>query len=265
MVKPRVVGLFALLLFLILLVGCVEELFEDEVTVDDIQVIVIEPNQEVIDYSYSEDYYEEYFYEKKANEELEDEKESYEMDYVEEEVDEPVTDEVEGGEEEDPVEEEEPKVPADDCSDGWYITGYFTPHEEDFSGNLIEVETDAGNREFKEDFLETVQLEGWGKTLVGDYVGYYGGSWHINDKDLDAQGNELIEGTVAADPTLLDPGIELTIPTLPSPYNEQTYSVTDTGSSIIGKHIDVFTGEGKEAELETYEITGEDNTICILS
>lgn len=253
--RMKFIKVFLLLIFVFLIIGCVEEIEQEEITIDNIQVVIVEPNQKVVDESYSEDYYEEYFYEKKANEELEKEKESYEVDYVEEEVDEPVT-------EEEPVEEED-EVPAEeDCTSGWYITGYYTPHEEDFSGNFLEVDTDAGKRTFKEDFLETVQLEGWGKTLQNDYLGYYWDSWHINDKDLDAQGNELIEGTVAVDPAILAPGTQITIPTLPSPYDQQIYSVTDTG--VTGQHIDVFTGEGKEAELEMYKITGEDNTVCAL-
>ena len=253
----KLITVFLLLIFVFLIVGCVEEVEQEEITVDDIQVIVVEQNHEIVDESYDEDYYEEYFYEKKANEELEEEKESSEVDYEEEEVDEPVT------EEEEPVEEEaEDEVPAEDCTSGWYITGYYTPHEEDFSGEMIEVDTDVGSRFFKEDFLDVVKTEGWGKTLQNDYLGYYWDSWHINDKDLDAQGNELIKGTVAVDPAILTPGTQITIPTLPSPYNQQIYSVTDTG--VTGQHIDIFTGEGKEAELETYKITGEDNTICVL-
>ena len=253
----KLITVFLLLIFVFLIVGCVEEVEQEEITVDDIQVIVVEQNHEIVDESYDEDYYEEYFYEKKANEELEEEKESSEVDYEEEEVDEPVT------EEEEPVEEEaEDEVPAEDCTSGWYITGYYTPHEEDFSGEMIEVDTDVGSRFFKEDFLDVVKTEGWGKTLQNDYLGYYWDSWHINDKDLDAQGNELIKGTVAVDPAILTPGTQITIPTLPSPYNQQIYSVTDTG--VTGQHIDVFTGEGKEAELEMYKITGEDNTVCAL-
>ncbi len=257
MANLRIKQLIFLILILVLISGCVEDIKQEEITVDDIQVIVVEQNHEIVDESYDEDYYEEYFYEKKANEELEEEKESSEVDYEEEEVDEPVT------EEEEPVEEEaEDEVPAEDCTSGWYITGYYTPHEEDFSGEMIEVDTDVGSRFFKEDFLDVVKTEGWGKTLQNDYLGYYWDSWHINDKDLDAQGNELIKGTVAVDPAILTPGTQITIPTLPSPYNQQIYSVTDTG--VTGKHIDVFTGEGKEAELEMYKITGEDNTVCAL-
>lgn len=251
----KLITVFLLLIFVFLIVGCVEEVEQEEITVDDIQVIVVEQNHEIVDESYDEDYYEEYFYEKKANEELEEEKESSEVDYEEEEVDEPVT------EEEEPVEEEAEEV-EEDCTSGWYITGYYTPHEEDFSGEMIEVDTDVGSRFFKEDFLDVVKIEGWGKTLQNDYLGYYWDSWHINDKDLDAQGNELIKGTVAVDPAILTPGTQITIPTLPSPYNQQIYSVTDTG--VTGQHIDVFTGEGKEAELEMYKITGEDNTVCAL-
>jgi 3D (Asp-Asp-Asp) domain-containing protein len=242
-----------LILVLLFLIGCVEEVEQEEVSLDEIKVVVIEPENTVVEKEYAEDYYEEYYYNQKSEKELdeEDEAESYEE---EEEVDEEAI-------EEEPVVEEEP-VEEDDCTSGWYITGYYTPDEEDFSGNLIETETDGGMRSFKEDFLDVVKMEGWGKTLQDDYVGYYWESWHINDKDLDAQGNELVQGMVAVETPLISPGSKLTIPTLPSPYNEQIFTATDTG--VTGKHIDVYTGEGKEAEEEMYKITGEDNTVCVL-
>jgi len=34
------------------------------------------------------------------------------------------------------------------------------------------------------------------------------------------------------------------------------------GPSIKGKHIDVYTGEEKQAELETFRITGTENEVC---
>jgi hypothetical protein len=37
------------------------------------------------------------------------------------------------------------------------------------------------------------------------------------------------------------------------------------GNDVTGKHIDVFTGDGKAAEQETFRITGEGNTVCISS
>ncbi len=36
----------------------------------------------------------------------------------------------------------------------------------------------------------------------------------------------------------------------------------DEGPAIIGKHIDVFTGEGIDAENETFRNTGYNNQVC---
>ena len=40
-------------------------------------------------------------------------------------------------------------------------------------------------------------------------------------------------------------GAKVTLPTLPSPWDNMTYTASDTGISINGKHISVYVGEGK--------------------
>jgi len=40
----------------------------------------------------------------------------------------------------------------------------------------------------------------------------------------------------------------VTLPTLPSPWDNKTYTAADTGISIKGKHISVYIGEGKVAQ-----------------
>jgi len=40
--------------------------------------------------------------------------------------------------------------------------------------------------------------------------------------------------------------------------------VSDVGPAIIGKHIDVFVGEGDEARIETERITSYENTLCVV-
>ncbi len=42
------------------------------------------------------------------------------------------------------------------------------------------------------------------------------------------------------------------------------FSALDEGPSIIGKDIDVYTGEGIEGENETFRITGSNNDVCIV-
>ena len=53
------------------------------------------------------------------------------------------------------------------------------------------------------------------------------------------------------------------IATLPSPWGTKTFRASDIGVGIVGQHIDVFTGAGKDAEQETFRITSENNRVCV--
>ncbi len=150
------------------------------------------------------------------------------------------------------------------CSDEWYITGYFTPVEDDHSGDILKVIIDDKEHTFKKDFVDAVRIEGWGRTQSGEYLGWYDESYHLSDIPLDGNGHELKISTIAVDKSLIQYGNKVTIPSLPHPWNKQVFNAEDEGPSIIGEHIDVYTGEGKQAELETFRITGNDNTVCIL-
>ena len=151
------------------------------------------------------------------------------------------------------------------CSSDWYITGYFTPVESDYSGDFIRIEFGDYTKHFRSDFLAAIKIEGWGKTRLGNYVGWYDNSLHLSDAALDMHGDELLLEFVAVDMDLIEQKTKLSIPTLPSPWNEVIFTASDIGPSIKGKHIDVFTGEGKHAELETFRITGTENEVCIES
>lgn len=148
------------------------------------------------------------------------------------------------------------------CSDGWYVTGYFVPVEIDYGDNFISVIIDEKPREFRKDFVDTVKIEGWGKTVSGDYLGWYDDSFHISKTALDQNGEPLVAGTIAVDNEIIDGGTELMISTLPEPWNEIVLLSADEGPSIKGKHIDLFTGEGKLAENETFRVTSYDNKVC---
>ena len=148
------------------------------------------------------------------------------------------------------------------CSSDWYITGYFTPVESDYSGDFIRITFDDYIKHFRSDFLADVKIEGWGKTRLGDYVEWYDNSFHLSDAALDSHGDNLLVQSVAVDPILIEQKTKLSIPTLPSPWNELLFTAFDIGPSIKGKHIDVYTGEGKQAELETFRITGTENEVC---
>jgi len=149
------------------------------------------------------------------------------------------------------------------CTSDWYITGYFLPIESDYSGKLVEISVDGFKQFYLADFLEDVKIEGWGRTNSGNYLGWYHGAYVISDAYLDSHGNDLIIGMVAVDDLVIEHGSELTIPTLPEPWNNMVFSGSDEGPSIIGKHIDVFTGEGINAENETFRITSSNNKVCM--
>jgi hypothetical protein len=56
------------------------------------------------------------------------------------------------------------------CSSGWYVTGYSTPVESDYSGSkqivkVISLNSGVKERAFYNSFLRVVEVEGWGKTL----------------------------------------------------------------------------------------------------
>ena len=149
------------------------------------------------------------------------------------------------------------------CNSKWYVTGYYTPVESDYSGDLKTVIADGNVRQFKSDFLVDVKQEGWGRTLSGDYLGWYHNSYHLSDAALDLEGNRLVVESAAVDAFALEHGSNFVITTLPHPWNEVIFKASDAGLSVKGKHIDVFTGEGKQAESETKRITGYGNDVCI--
>lgn len=150
-----------------------------------------------------------------------------------------------------------------ECGAGWYITGYFTPVEADYAGKIIAITVDQKQYKFKEDFVTEIKTEGWGKTISGKYLGWYDDEFHLADYALDAVGNELRVNAIAVDPSIIPTGTRIKIPSLPAPWDQTIFSGTDTGTAILGKHIDVYTGEGKAALDEAYRITGYDNVVCL--
>lgn len=156
------------------------------------------------------------------------------------------------------------------CTTGWYITGYFTPKEGDYNGSkqsiqVISPTSVIQNRVFYSSFLHEVQIEGWGKTLEGDYIGLVTNDkqWHSASKPTGSADEPLLQHSVAVDPGKIKMGQKLTIPTLPGPWNTTLLTASDVGPDIKGKHIDVYTGEGKAAGKETRRITGYDNQVCL--
>jgi 3D (Asp-Asp-Asp) domain-containing protein len=154
---------------------------------------------------------------------------------------------------------------ASTCSEGWYITGYYVPREDELAGGggeEIEVER-VGTLSFSQEFLNETRTEGWGITRFGWALGNYGGKWHRSDTGpLDASGNLLQDGAIAIDRSLIPAGAQVQISTLPTPWSSRTFRASDIGVGIVGQHIDVFTGIGKTAEQETFRITSNNNRVC---
>ena len=154
-----------------------------------------------------------------------------------------------------------------DCSDGWRITGYFTPIETEYkSPETREIDVKgAGKMTFNSEFLRVVfdedegYGEGWGKTRFGWYLGNYGGAWHKADAPLDADNSPLKTNSVAVDKSLIPTDSIVTIPGLPGEFGRETFIANDVGVTVHGKHIDVYTGEGNAAGREMYRITFEDD------
>ncbi len=149
------------------------------------------------------------------------------------------------------------------CTSEWYITGYFVPVEADYSGKLIDVTVNGENKQYDTDFVDVVRIEGWGKTNSGWYLGWYDDSYHLSYTPLDSHDNPLVAGMIAVDTSLIKHGSDVLIPTLPKPWDSIVFSAMDVGPAIVGKHIDVFTGEGLAAENETFRITDYNNKVCV--
>jgi len=150
------------------------------------------------------------------------------------------------------------------CSDGWYITGYYVPREDELPDAMQQIDVvRVGNLNFSQKFLSETRTEGWGITRFGWALGYHSGGWHRSDAGpLDAAGNLLTEGAIAIDRSLIPTGAEVQISTLPSPWASKSFRATDIGVGIVGQHIDVFTGTGRTAEEETFRITSDNNRVC---
>ncbi len=152
----------------------------------------------------------------------------------------------------------------DYCEDNWYITGYFLPVESDYNDREIMIHVEGQTKQYSLEFVNDVRIEGWGRTNDGDYLGWHSQSFHLSEIPLDAFGKELVVGKIAVDPRIIEFESKVVIPSLVEPWNEIVLQAEDVGGAIKGKHIDVYTGEGKAGEQETMRITGHNNSVCVL-
>lgn len=150
------------------------------------------------------------------------------------------------------------------CSDGWFVTGYYTPDEGEFdNANMVEIEVkDKGRDKFPSGFLKHVKIEGWARTRHGWFLGWHNG-WIAGDAALNARGQPLRIGSLAVDRSVIPLGTSVHIPNLLSPWNQQLFVADDTGGGILGKHVDVFCGTGKNAHKETLRITAHARRVCL--
>jgi 3D (Asp-Asp-Asp) domain-containing protein len=153
------------------------------------------------------------------------------------------------------------------CSDGWYVTGYYTCAEAQFHGSPIQIiVTGVGPDQFPSDFLSAVRIEGWGQTRNGWFLGWSGGKWVRGNAPLNAVGKPLQTGTpnsLAVDRSVIPIGTRVMIPSLPAPWNTTVFVADDTGGAIIGKHVDVYCGVGAQAETETSRVTSHAGRVCL--
>jgi len=153
------------------------------------------------------------------------------------------------------------------CSSGWQISTYFTPIETDFNGSkktisalngLMNNGSNGGTISVNStslvsistftSFLDAVQEYGWGKTKDGSYLGYYDNKYYIASHPENSIGTTLRIGDIAVDPSLVPLGMKVTLPTLKAPWNNMTFTASDTGTSIKGKHVSIYIGEGKAVQ-----------------
>ncbi|HEX8734265.1 MAG TPA: hypothetical protein VF721_03010 [Pyrinomonadaceae bacterium] len=181
-----------------------------------------------------------------------------------------------------------------ECSDKWKITGYFTPVETEYPASPTEKikitqEFSSSNgkyvdinisEKFSKEFLKLIYDkescdkyingntdfdcgEGFGKTKFGWYLGGFVEKkkwiWIKSDAPLGDRDNVLDLNTIAVtideNSNKIPRDSLVKIPDLPLPYNTKIFSVKDVGLSVGEKQIDIYCGEGKSAEQETFKIT----------
>lgn len=157
------------------------------------------------------------------------------------------------------------------CSSGWRVTGYFCPLESEYPDVTKRVNTDKGSRVFRTEFLYHVETEGWGETIIGDYLGFYSNSYHIATEPLDSQGNVLQLDTAAVDPRIIPFGTRFKVSSLAPAYRDMIYVARDIGLQQTGSvgvfdySVDLYMGVGKIAEQKTFDVTGSNQVLCMLS
>ncbi len=124
------------------------------------------------------------------------------------------------------------------CMKGWTITGYYLPSQNDFSN--------------WNDFFADVQMQGSGQLSDGRYINWLG---QIVDQPTTASGIPVQEGVVAFDPRYFPYGTIFWV-------NGNKYVALDTGGAILGPHLDIYTGVGRDAQQRAFDLTAFNQTVC---
>lgn len=150
----------------------------------------------------------------------------------------------------------------DKCSDGWRITGYYTPIETEFPESRKRNLTVAGKAyRFSDRFVAAVKMEGWGRTRFGWYLGYYSGRWHRSTIPRDSMNQGLVLG-VAAIKSKHSKLSSVRIDSLLSSMGRSYFQLSDTGSGLAPKQVDIYTGEGEKGRQLSFEVTQDNATVC---
>jgi 3D (Asp-Asp-Asp) domain-containing protein len=163
------------------------------------------------------------------------------------------------------------------CSGGWYVTGYFNPREVDYPGHLVSVKVQGvGKVMLSDNFMKHQNIEGMGLTRFGWWLAGQ------NEKDyrkvpypedgMNPPGMLRVGYSIATDSKKIPLGTKVKIPTLPYPWGSYIYTASDTGvfasgrADIVGKHIDIFVGDGIPAQQIARNIIADNKNhqVCIL-
>lgn len=161
--------------------------------------------------------------------------------------------------------EDSADTPSDlqwECSEGWRITGYYTPWEVDYPPvDMKTINVEGESHRFPEKFIAAMRMEGWARTLDGWYLGFWGSRYHRETEPKDSRGRRLEEGVVAVDPRLIEHGKRVRVYGVPA-IEGRIFVAKDVGGAIQDKKIDVYCGEGDQARLKTYAVTKNDTRVC---
>jgi 3D (Asp-Asp-Asp) domain-containing protein len=148
------------------------------------------------------------------------------------------------------------KAPILNVKIGFYVTCYITALESEYGGSL-DTQPNLHGVMYKKKFLEEVRMQGSGTASNGDNIQYDPDTNTWNKvAQITIHGKPIDQNVVAADRRIIPMGTVIEIETV----GKKTAS--DTGSRILGPHIDLWLGPGNaacnafRAKGNVYPVTG---------